>query len=1037
MKHLLWVFLAIYLPLSAQQTAIDLDLQKPYKMGQDFFEQSLYGPGRWQQSQYIHLVHPATEDDFANLKDDAAAMYAISGLRADMMSGENEVVTFIHDKYPDPVTTPAILELGSYYYNKKWYKKCIETYDMVDLQSLSEYDMSEAALKKGYAHFVSKEFDDAKKVFALSKDKQNEFYYPTNYYYGMCEYFTNNYKAAINYFDKVKNNSVYKSYVPYYLTQIYFSQKQYDEVISYGEQSLKDPELRNRKEIRQLLGQSYFNQDKYEKALPHLEYYETNTDKLTTEEFYQLAFTQYQLKKYSDAIKNFKELSLLDQKIGQVSNYYLADCYYRTGDLLSARTAFKKVSQMDFDKGMQEESLFNYGKLSAESGYERESINTLLKINTSSKFHTKAQDIIGQLLENTSDYATGLQIIEEMPSIGEKMKTIYQSLALKYGIQLYQNQDKDAALTQFAKASKYQSSRITAAQGTYWTGMIQHEKGDFKQSQAILSKYFALSEGITWMPDESTQAMAYYTQGYNHLQQKDYGKAEKEFKSALELFSKNAAKFKNKTITEKVWPDAMVRTGDCLFKYRSYQEAMKYYNQAIQKKQGSYVYAMYQKGMIEGLTEEPYEKIQTMRDIKVKYPDSEYADDALLQLGDTYFEVENVENAYQSYSDLVTKYKNSPLVNNAHLKLGLIAYNKGDMNRAITHYKSVFANNPNAKESESALLGLQEIYINDLGKSEEYVAYVSSLPGYKISDAAADSLAYMVGALRYNEGAYDKAVMGFNNYLDKYPAGANRIKAIYYRAESNTLLKKYEDALADYEKLAKAGNSEFYIPSLRKSALIAYNYTQNFEKAYLYYDLYYQNNNDEDEKYKAALGALRSAFRNSNTEAVKKYGNIVTSNKKANTEEQATASYYLGKVYYRENNLSSALVAFTKVSEKSDNNQAAESRYLIAEILYKQNKKQEAEDQCNAANEANAAYPFWIAKSLILLSDIYVDRSDLFNARAALEAVIENFPDDKELITQAKDKLKAVEQFEKQKSRIKPSAPTNNLLELTPANGPK
>jgi tetratricopeptide (TPR) repeat protein len=274
MKHLLWVFLAIYLPLTAQQTAIDLDLQKTYKMGQDFFEQSLYGPGRWQQSQYIHLVHPASEDDFANLKDDAAAMYAISGLRADMMSGENEVVTFIHDKYPDPVTTPAILELGSYYYNKKWYKKCIETYDMVDLQSLSEYDMSEAALKKGYAHFVSKEFDDAKKVFALSKDKQNEFYYPTNYYYGMCEYFTNNYKAAINYFDKVKNNSVYKSYVPYYLTQIYFSQNQYDEVISYGEQSLKDPELRNRKEIRQLLGQSYFNKNQYEKALPHLEYYE-------------------------------------------------------------------------------------------------------------------------------------------------------------------------------------------------------------------------------------------------------------------------------------------------------------------------------------------------------------------------------------------------------------------------------------------------------------------------------------------------------------------------------------------------------------------------------------------------------------------------------------------------------------------------------------------------------------------------------------------------------------------------------------------
>lgn len=288
----------------------------------------------------------------------------------------------------------------------------------------------------------------------------------------------------------------------------------------------------------------------------------------------------------------------------------------------------------------------------------------------------------------------------------------------------------------------------------------------------------------------------------------------------------------------------------------------------------------------------------------------------------------------------------------------------------------------------------------------------------------------MVGVLRYNEGEYEKAVSGFNNYLDKYPTGANRIKAMYYRAESHTLLKKYSEAFAGYESLVKLGKSEFYVPSLRKSALIAYNHTQAFDKAFYYYDLYYQNITDEDEKYKTALGALRSAFRITNGEAVKKYGSIVSTHPKASAEERSTANYYVGKTHYRENNLLQAKVSFTNASEKADNNQAAESRYLLAEILYKEGKKQEAEDQCNTANEANAAYPFWIAKSLLLLSDIYVDRSDLFNARAALEAVIENFPDDKELITIANDKLKVVEQLEKQKNRIKPTGSINNLLEM-------
>ncbi|MBK7808541.1 MAG: hypothetical protein IPJ51_19970 [Saprospiraceae bacterium] len=67
----------------------------------------------------------------------------------------------------------------------------------------------------------------------------------------------------------------------------------------------------------------------------------------------------------------------------------------------------------------------------------------------------------------------------------------------------------------------------------------------------------------------------------------------------------------------------------------------------------------------------------------------------------------------------------------------------------------------------------------------------------------------------------------------------------------------------------KMGNSEFYVQSVKKAALISYNYTQTFDKAYTYYDLHYNNLTDEDEKYKAAPGALRSAFRISNSEGVK------------------------------------------------------------------------------------------------------------------------------------------------------------------------
>ena len=360
-----------------QENSISIDRLKLYRLGQVFFDNNLYGPTRYAQTKFIHEVHPASVDDFSMLKDDAGAMTAISGIRLDLPSGENDLLAFITLKYPDPSSTPAILELGSYYYNQRWFKKSVDIYSMTKLDNLPEFDMSESSFKKGYSHFAIKEFKESKKDLARTKDIKNIFYYPSNYYHGLCDYFTGNYTGAVASFERVKESDNYKSFVPYYITQIYFAQNQSEKVISFGEEALNDQNLRNRKEIRQLIGQSYFKGEFYEKALPHLEYYEANTEKLTIEEFYQLGFAQYQQKKYKDAIKNLREIHLLESKLGQLVNYYLADSYYKTADLVSARAAFKKVSQMTYEKKMQEEATFNYGKLSAESGFEREAINTL------------------------------------------------------------------------------------------------------------------------------------------------------------------------------------------------------------------------------------------------------------------------------------------------------------------------------------------------------------------------------------------------------------------------------------------------------------------------------------------------------------------------------------------------------------------------------------------------------------------------------------------------------------------------------------
>ena len=69
------------------------------------------------------------------------------------------------------------------------------------------------------------------------------------------------------------------------------------------------------------------------------------------------------------------------------------------------------------------------------------------------------------------------------------------------------------------------------------------------------------------------------------------------------------------------------------------------------------------------------------------------------------------------------------------------------------------------------------------------------------------------------------------------------------------------------------------------------------------------------------------------------------------------------------------------------------------------------------ANKASAGFDDWIARNLILLSDVYADQGDKNSATAALEAVLENYTgDDKNIMALAKQKY----------NKLNGSAPTMN-----------
>ena len=104
------------------------------------------------------------------------------------------------------------------------------------------------------------------------------------------------------------------------------------------------------------------------KHLPYLEKYSTGAKASAREDKYQLGYCYYKTGEIDKAIKIFLEIGAKSDLLSQNIWNILGDCYLQKGDKKRAQFAFGEASKLNFDKKIKEESLFNYAKLTYETG---------------------------------------------------------------------------------------------------------------------------------------------------------------------------------------------------------------------------------------------------------------------------------------------------------------------------------------------------------------------------------------------------------------------------------------------------------------------------------------------------------------------------------------------------------------------------------------------------------------------------------------------------------------------------------------------
>jgi tetratricopeptide (TPR) repeat protein len=1013
---LLWATTAF-----AQPSAVHTDPYESLKYADQLFNNGIYAAAQSQYEKTVNLSIPANSTQFLTYKKKAELGYAKCAVRQELPNGERLIEDFIRTYSPDPIAKDALLELADFYFNKKEYEKALKYFNSTSSINFGREKQAEIDFKMGYSYLVKKNLELAARTFSRSIDVESDYQFDIIYYYGICQFRLGDYKKANANFKKVEKSTKYKSHVPINIAQIYFAEGDYRKVIEYGEPKLNVKKIRNRKKICQLVGCSYFELGDYEKALPLLEVYEEGSSKLPPEDFYRLGYVYFQTGNYEKAAQKFGELNNEQSELGQYAQFYSGISYLKLKNKQKARIAFGKAKDLNFDEEIASESNFNFAKLSFELGRNREALAVLITIPKSSPFYNESQNIMSEIFLRDKNYGNSIQTMERIRPLSPQLRETYQKINYLYGLQLYKEGNYAQAEKRLVKAQSDAVSQKTKAEALFWLAQLSYKADSPAQAIKYLNSYFALGNVLKQLNESASVYVANYSMGYNYLKTGNYSQAKKYFEKASTTIENNRSFIQSRYIKDNILGDSYLRTADCYFKLNSYSKANKYYDKAIQKRAKDFVYALYQKAQIQGLLGNTTDKILLLEEIFTDYPKSQYADDAMFALAETYQEIDNKQMAMKTLRQLVEDYgTKSEWIKSTYLKMGLIAFNQGNMNNSAEYYKAVFRLNPSKDETLIAKDALKEIYIDNKGDARAYNEFIKSIPGMDIDNNIEEENFYLVAKAKYDNAQWNDAIDKYTFYLSNYPKGFRASKARYERAEAYYSSKQYDEAYADLTEII-AENQEIYMErALELCLLISYDNNEDFGAAFRHAEQLNQVTLNNYLKTLAQRYGLVAAYKTNNTQGVADMARQLKNNPDAESRYKIKAQHYLGKLAYENGDHGTALQAFQEVVDAPGAEDASEAMYLIAEMYFKDKKYDNAEAMIQNIFDNSADY-YYIEKALLLTADISISRADYYNAEGALQAIISNYvagENDEDNYQAAKEKLMLVQQKIKENNRV-------------------
>ena len=976
-----------------QNTLSQATGEETFETALELFSKKKYGSSRNMFEQY----RKSSKNELKKVESEY--YIAICAIRLEHADGEFLLEDFASRHREHAYSSSAYIELGNFYFASKKYKKAAGVFSHVDASLLKDEVFCEVMFKRGYAHFIEKQFEQALPLFNRIKRTNCTYQYASAYYAGCIQYEQKEYIKAEKDLRLAANDESYARLVPPLLSHVLFRQKDYDQVIEYGEGIIKlqeDPDPI----VNLLTAESYFIKKDFKKAQLYFEQYQKK-EKPSNRTLYKIAFSQFMNGDKEPAINNFKHVALKEDTVSQYGAYYLGVLYLEQQNKVFAVSAFDQARKQDYNKELKKDALLNFSKINYELGRYDEAIASFKEFREkhagTQQEIEEVNDYLGNAYLKTNNLTEAIKHLEKIPNKSLKMQETFQKVTFYKGVEYFNANEYSHAVQLFERSLSYTVNKKLEVQAHLWMSEAYSIFYQYDKAKNHYAAIFRLTK-----EGEPYHLKARYGMGYAYFNSKEYGKALVHFKAYTEKMANQPDKFS--------YQDAIIRLADCYYATKQYRLAMDLYDLAIKDIPQEKDYAWFQKGLVYFTLNESKMAKNAFNTILTNYDKSRFRDNALFQYAKVDFEDGQYESAINGFSKLIDSEKQSGLIPNALLNRGISKFNIQKYESAIADYESILKNYPTSSVAHSALLGIQET-LTRIGSSEKFDTFLTWYKEANLESGDLESIEFESGKNLYFNEKYNRAIISLKNFIHEYPSSSFVTEAQYYIGECYSRLDQMDDALNMFYKVIGGGSNAKYNRSLQRIADIELA-NGNYTEAIKYNELLLEQPNTKKEQFNGWNGVMKAYYELSNYDSVDYYAHIILEKGNVNIDAHNTAHLYLGKSAYERGYYEKALDYFLTTLNNAKDENGAEAQYLLAQILHNQKKYKQSIQSLFDLNKNFPLYERWLGKSFLLIADNYTAMEEYFQAKATLNSVIEKspFPNIRE---DAKSKLDLVLSMEK------------------------